>query len=252
MTRWFLKQTACRSEMSYQSKDHTALEKKMKIYLCMSVLTMCFASGSYLLGVSMQPPANSENDGLVARVTSLEKQLEDITFRVAPTGTVMAFAGPKSKVPQGWVVCDGSLVNAVQDKSKFKRLFDVIGKGHGGSDKDTEFRLPDYRGRFLRGLDFSRKDEVKRTPNDPDVSSRTALAAGGNKGSKVGTLQKDSVGPHKHTLEFSDGTSAIKQDGKYIDTSGAINKPVIKRKMAISSPKSFETCLLYTSPSPRD
>jgi microcystin-dependent protein len=93
-----------------------------------------------------------------------------------PPGTVVAFAG--AVAPSGWSLCDGS------SKSKtdpvYQRLFTVIGTSHGGNS--TNFNLPDYRGRFLRGVDGTNS-------RDPDRNSRTAMNAGGNTGNQVGSLQ---------------------------------------------------------------
>lgn len=48
----------------------------------------------------------------------------------------------------GWLLCDGS----VYDEVKYPELKDVIGKTFGGTD--TEPKLPDYRGMFLRGYGY--------------------------------------------------------------------------------------------------
>ena len=45
-----------------------------------------------------------------------------------------------------WLVCDGSLYST----TLFAELFAAIGYAHGGSG--TEFRVPDLRGYFVRGV----------------------------------------------------------------------------------------------------
>src|SRR5580692_10411038 len=82
---------------------------------------------------------------------------------LAPSGAVMAFAG--ASAPEGWLVCDGSAVSRTQ----YATLFAAIGTAHGSGDGTTTFQLPDYRGRFLRGVDDGQG-------RDPDAATRTAAA----------------------------------------------------------------------------
>lgn len=114
-----------------------------------------------------------------------------------PVGTVIAFAGQIASSPSntpskyttniealGWMVCDGRS----RKISEYPELFAVLGYLYGG--KDDEFKIPDYRGRFLRGVD-DREDG-----DDPDASSRTL--PDGTKGDGVGSRQDDALQTHKH------------------------------------------------------
>jgi microcystin-dependent protein len=71
-------------------------------------------------------------------------------------------------------------------------LFAAIGIAHGQGDGTTTFNLPDYRGKFLRSVDGG-------AGNDPDTSSRTAMAIGGNSGDAVGSVQGHQFASHNHT-----------------------------------------------------
>lgn len=62
-----------------------------------------------------------------------------------PPGTIIAFAG--NKVPDGYLPCDGSELEI----SKYPQLFEAIGTIYGGN-ASSRFRLPDFRGMFLRGV----------------------------------------------------------------------------------------------------
>jgi microcystin-dependent protein len=104
---------------------------------------------------------------------------------LAPSGAVMAFAG--TTAPSGWLLCNGATVS----RSTYADLFSAIGTAHGVGDGSTTFVLPDYRGRFLRGVDGG-------ADNDPDRSSRTASNAGGNTGDAVGSVQGHSYQTHTH------------------------------------------------------
>lgn len=103
----------------------------------------------------------------------------------SPVGIVVAFAGKTA--PAGWLLCDGRAVN----RAHFAALFAVIGTSHGVGDGQTTFNLPDYRGRFLRGVAHGLE------ARDPDVSRRTESAPGGNVRDAVGSVQDEATGiPH--------------------------------------------------------
>ncbi len=90
-------------------------------------------------------------------------------------GAVLAYAGQISKLPKDWHVCDGSELN----KEEYPKLFDVLGTVYGGNGNRT-FKLPDYRGYFLRGLDSTKQ---------VDQESR-----------ELGSIQMDQFEKHFHTL----------------------------------------------------
>lgn len=102
-----------------------------------------------------------------------------------PIGAVMPFAG--SSAPTGFLMCDGSAVS----RTTYSALFAAIGTAHGTGDGSTTFNLPDYRGRFLRGVDGG-------AARDPDRAARTAMATGGNTGDNVGSAQTSQYGAHYH------------------------------------------------------
>ena len=106
-----------------------------------------------------------------------------------PPGSVVAFAGASS--PAGWLLCDGSLVS----RTAYPNLLTAIGVAYGIGDGINTFALPDYRGRFLRGVSGS-------TNRDPDAASRLPMDAGqeGNAGNKVGSVQGEAVGTHYHMV----------------------------------------------------
>lgn len=113
-----------------------------------------------------------------------------------PAGTVIAsFA---TSTPTGYLYCNGAAVS----RTTYADLFTAIGESCGQGDNSTTFNLPDLRGRFLRGQD----DGASRDPND---TTRTAMATGGNTGDNVGSVQTDAFQGHEHTqLGTSAATSA--------------------------------------------
>lgn len=100
-----------------------------------------------------------------------------------PAGLIAPFAGTKDKIPNGWLLCDGSAVS----RSDYANLYDAIGVCWGTGDGASTFNLPDLRGMFLRGV----SDE---SGNDPDADNRILLTDnGGNTGNNVGSYQGDAI-----------------------------------------------------------
>jgi microcystin-dependent protein len=58
-------------------------------------------------------------------------------FQRNTIGMVAEFA--QSTPPQGWIVCDGSVVS----RSSYPALFSVIGTEFGAGDGSNTFRIPD-------------------------------------------------------------------------------------------------------------
>ncbi len=107
-----------------------------------------------------------------------------------PAGIMVPFAGDESKVPEGWALCDGTIVSRSDDK--YKNLYAAIGTAWGTTNSGN-FSLPDTRGQFLRGVS-------SESGNDPDASSRTSKN-GGNEGNRVASYQNFEIQQHKHTTD---------------------------------------------------
>ena len=120
------------------------------------------------------------------KTTLLRKQ-------VTPTGTIQPHAG--GTAPDGFLVCDGSIVNIAD----YPKLFAVIGTSWGyGNNDGLTFHLPDLRGRFLRGVDNPSGIPGEEAGRDPDAGARTPANAGGNSGDAVGSVQDDDFKSHRH------------------------------------------------------
>ncbi|WP_455466906.1 phage tail protein [Bartonella sp. B39] len=87
-----------------------------------------------------------------------------------PSGFIATFA--MQEVPSGWLLCDG----ATYECKDYPQLFKAIGD-KWGKDSDTTFKVPDFRGMFLRGFDDGRGVDPKRN---------------------FATEQKDSIKSHTH------------------------------------------------------
>lgn len=122
-------------------------------------------------------------------------------------GTIIAFAG--ATCPAGYQAADGSAIS----RSTYATLFAAIGTASGSGDGSTTFNVPDYRGRFLRGVD----DTAGR---DPDKASRTAMNTGGNTGNSVGSVQLDQLKSHRHDTYQNNGPGGAAGAGLPLSNTG--------------------------------
>ena len=107
---------------------------------------------------------------------------------LVPVGTILSYAGPignDNQPPEGFLFCNGLLY----DRANYPELYNVIGNYWGG--EGDIFQIPDFQGRFLRGLDTT-------SVVDPDSSERTNLLGDNILGKKVGSYQDDQYGQHRH------------------------------------------------------
>lgn len=108
-----------------------------------------------------------------------------LSFGLVPSGAIVAW--PSDVVPDGWLECNGLEIPT----TNYPALFAVIGRQYGGAG-DT-FKIPDYRGLFLRGLDHGAN-------LDPNATTRTARPDG-EAGNVVGSTQGDDFKSHNHTAD---------------------------------------------------
>lgn len=114
-----------------------------------------------------------------------------------PIGAVVAFAGAQlPEATDAWLLCDGSSYS--QGDAKYAALFEVIEFLYG-QDESGNFRVPDYRGQFLRGADAQAIQDtdarLRRRHADlyPRADGTVATAAA----DPVGSVQEDALGRPK-------------------------------------------------------
>ena len=115
---------------------------------------------------------------------------------VSPAGTIVAFAG--EACPNGWLLCAGAALESSDYPSLFASIGTAWGDASDDSDPDTDFRLPDCRGKFLRAVSAS-------SGMDSDADTRVALNIGGNSGNAVGSYQEDQFKNHDHSYKIENG-----------------------------------------------
>ncbi|MCG3205429.1 MAG: hypothetical protein KCHDKBKB_02150 [Elusimicrobia bacterium] len=153
-----------------------------------SILSIDLSTGSVT--------SNNIADGSISNVDiedetiTLAKLSADILASwnlLVPKGVIVAYGG--TTPPTGWFLCNGQAVS----RTTYGALFSVIGTAFGNGNGSTTFNLPDFRGRFLRGVDQS-------AGRDPDTAGRSAMNPGGATGDNIGSIQNDQFGSHNHSV----------------------------------------------------
>jgi microcystin-dependent protein len=104
-----------------------------------------------------------------------QKLLTALRKMGVPPGTVAPMA--RLTVPDGWLVANGQSIL----KASFPDLYSAIGDAFKlPGDSATEFRVPELRGEFIRGMDAGRGVDINRV---------------------LGSPQAEQVGPHTHQLQ---------------------------------------------------
>ena len=108
---------------------------------------------------------------------------------------------------EGWMLCDGRYLLA----SSYPELYAVLGSLYGttNSGANLQFRIPDYRGLFLRGFDAG-------AGMDPDAANRRS-PVGGNPLNVVGSQQCDALQDHTHLYDVVN-PSGVSQQGNAAGT----------------------------------
>jgi microcystin-dependent protein len=132
---------------------------------------------------------------LIDQSVTADKIAAAVLAKFVPAGSIVAFGG--TVAPTGYLLCNGQAVS----RTDYADLFTAIGTAFGSGNGSTTFNVPDFRGRFLRGVDGG-------VGRDPDRASRTAMNSGGNAADNVGSVQDDQYESHRHTQYTSDSTGA--------------------------------------------
>jgi microcystin-dependent protein len=83
---------------------------------------------------------------LEAEVSLSSETLTGLINELIPIGDIKASL--QSENHQNWLLCNGQEVS----RTDYEELFDLIGENFGSGNGVTTFNVPDYRGKFLRGL----------------------------------------------------------------------------------------------------
>jgi len=115
---------------------------------------------------------------------------------------------PVPWVPQGWALCDGSMLNINTNQA----LYSLLGTYYGG-DGRTTFKLPDLRGKFPTGGQDMR--QVAQMGGSPSASMAGASGVGSI------TIGVNNLPPHSHGAAFTPGPGTAASVAVPVDNVGA-------------------------------
>lgn len=115
---------------------------------------------------------------------------------------------PVPWVPQGWALCDGSLLSIQQNSA----LFSLLGTTYGGNGQTT-FALPDLRTKFPMGSQSMNQVGMQG-------GSNTANLAGAMGVGSV-TIGVNNLPAHSHGAAFTAGAATAARVAVPVDSEGA-------------------------------
>ena len=105
-----------------------------------------------------------------------------------------------------WFLCNGQEVS----RTAYPELFALIGTSFGAGDGSTTFNLPDYRGKFLRGLGGDSAQDMQTTQKEglPNITGQSQAQDGYLYGAPPTTGAIRMVNPRTGNTRSGDGGGA--------------------------------------------
>ena len=105
-----------------------------------------------------------------------------------------------------WLLCNGQEVS----RTAYSELFALIGTGFGAGDGLNTFNLPDYRGKFLRGLGGDSAPNLQTTQDEglPNITGQSQAQDGYLYGTPPTTGAIRRVNPRTGNTRSGDGGGA--------------------------------------------
>lgn len=135
-----------------------------------------FKMGSYRitgLGDAVGTNDAINKSQLTAVQTTLQAEITAIETDITDTNYIGDIKASLQTANHGkWLLCDGQAVS----RTDYEDLFDLIGENFGAGDGTTTFNVPDYRGKFLRGLGGDSAADVYTTQAEglPNITGNVA------------------------------------------------------------------------------
>lgn len=128
-------------------------------------------------------------------VNSVGSPTQNLTISFNLPGMVVPYAGLDSKVPEGWLFCNGQAVS----RSTYSALFGVISTTYGPGDGSTTFNVPDLRGRIPFGKATNSGSASALSGATFASGNFYSLASSGGEENHLLTAGQSAVKDHTHT-----------------------------------------------------
>jgi microcystin-dependent protein len=140
---------------------------------------MSFRTKDHYQNHKTLPKLNHKGGNIYGNANIVNGDLTINGSPLVPVGTVISYIS--NEAPGGWLNCDGTQIS----KSKYNRLYNIIGDSFGIPDISTNFVLPDLRGRIPLG--------------SGQGLNLTNRIIGSNGGEETHTLTENEMPTHNHT-----------------------------------------------------
>lgn len=142
-------------------------------------------------------PADAVNRSQLDSFLQTSKDISNALFLVGDIKASLI-----SENHNSWILCNGQELN----RSDYADLFALIGENFGAGDGVYTFNVPDYRGRFLRGLGTDSAKDIY-TPQEeslPNISdSITGIGMSNSSSSSNKLLSKSNYGEQRFSTSGS-------------------------------------------------
>ena len=101
--------------------------------------TTATTAGSAVSAESAERASKDSNGNIITDTYATKNELAKKS--IVPVGVIYPFGGDSSKVPDGYLPCDGREVS----RTEYSALFNVIGTSFGNGDNVSTFNVPDMR-----------------------------------------------------------------------------------------------------------
>lgn len=137
-------------------------------------------------------PSDAVNRGQLDKASSdVRTTVKEVMNSLVKVGDIKASVIAENH--DNWLLCDGQAVS----RAEYADLFALIGDNFGEGNGVTTFNIPDYRGRFLRGLGGNSAEDIYTAQAEglPDITgSFTANRFGWGGIAAAGALSGETTG----------------------------------------------------------
>lgn len=186
-----------------------------------------------ILKSNQQIPSNS-NDTTVGTTNWITEKILSIIDNIYYIGDIKPSL--QSSNHGNWLLCNGQEVS----RTDYSELFNLIGTNFGSGDGVNTFNVPDYRGKFLRGLGGDSASDIYTTqaegiPNHTHATGRQGTNNSGRfiwnsdnedyvLGTKAGSIYWNGSENSHNTQTYTAGSSVNESLGYAYTTSTSLAK----------------------------